>query len=532
MRRIFRPLLITVCGIGFGACSEYDLKYADEKEEIELSPVDTGSLDRPDEEPPPEDLPEDEPPADTGELVEPPPEEPPPVEPPPEEPPPEEPPPEEPPPEEPPPEEPPPDEPPPEEPPPEEPPPEEPPALIPVVDVSPSEVDLGIVCGRAGEEVIVRNVGTGPLDVTGVVITGEDWTVTHVPLPVTLAPFEGLHISVSSRGGLGSITIETTDPENPSQVVPLSATQDAPPNVEIESPSSSEVLSPGGTTAFRAVVRDDVDMPEDLILEWRTDVEGLISSTPADADGVSTFEWDASEWASGDHRITVFATDSCDQRSEDVVEFCQNEGYTEESLALSSWNFEGDARWDAFNDWVELTQPLDFQAGTAFQTTAAVSSHDISIEFSFYVSGGNGADGISVTALDVGSMVSFVGDVGGGLGYAGLPGWSVEFDTYYNAHDHVDPTPEDHISIHIDGDAEAERLWVNVPDLEDGLWHEALVEVVGSHMRVVLDGVTYVDHDIDGLYAFDAYVGFTGATGELTNYHLIDALEVEGFVCE
>jgi hypothetical protein len=314
--------------------------------------------------------------------------------------------------------------------------------------------------------------------------------------------------------------------------VSLSAAQDAPPNVEIESPIVSEILSPGGISTFRATVLDDVDSPEDLALEWRTDVEGLISSEPADLAGVTQFEWDASAWASGDHRITVFATDSCGQRSEDVVVFCQNEGYTEESLALSSWNFEGDARWDATNEWVELTQPLDFQAGTAFQTTAAVPSHDISIAFSFYVSGGTGADGISVTALDVDSMVSFVGDVGGGLGYAGLPGWAVEFDTYYNAHDHVDPTSEDHISIHIDGDAEDERLWVNVPDLEDGLWHEATVEVTGSHMRVVLDGVTYVDHDIDGLYAFDAYVGFTGATGGFTNYHLIDALEVEGFVCE
>jgi hypothetical protein len=484
---MFRPLLIAVFGLSVGACSEYDLKYAVETEEIELSPLDTGNLESSDEEPPPEEPPEDEPPADTGELI---------------------------------------------EPPPEEPPPEEPPTLIPVVDISPSEVDLGIICGRSGTEVIVRNVGTGPLDVTGIVLPGEDWTATHPPLPATLSPFEGLHISVSSREGVGSLTIETTDPENPIQVVPLSATQDAPPDVEIESPSSSEVLSPGGTTTFRAVVRDDVDLLEDLSLEWRTDVEGLISSTPADADGVTTFEWEAPDWASGDHRITIFATDSCGHRSEAVVEFCQNEGYTEESLALPSWHFEGDARWDAAYEWVELTQPLDFQAGTAFQTTAAVPSDDISIAFSFYVSGGSGADGISVTALDVDSMVSFVGDVGGGLGYAGLPGWSVEFDTYYNAHDHVDPTPEDHISIHIDGAAEDERLWVNVPDLEDGVWHEALVEVDGSHMRVVLDGVTYVDHDIDGLYAFDAYVGFTGATGALTNYHLIDALEVEGFVCD
>ena len=29
-----------------------------------------------------------------------------------------------------------------------------------------------------------------------------------------------------------------------------------------------------------------------------------------------------------------------------------------------------------------------------------------------------------------------------------------------------------------------------------------------------------------------AWTGFTAATGSLTNYHLIDALSVEGFVCD
>lgn len=462
MPRTLRSACVALCGFTVLACSEYDLKSAEEADDAPMS----------DEADPPEDLP------------------------------------------------------------PEDPPPDDPPTLIPVAEVSPSVVDMGIICGPSSDEVVVRNTGTGPLDVTAIVLDAEDWTVAHPTLPASLLPSEELVISVSAREGFGTLSIETTDPVNPVQVVSLSAAQDAPPNVEIESPTVSEVLSPGGVSSFRALVRDDVDPPEDLSLEWRTDVEGLISSESADSTGVTQFEWDASAWASGDHRITVFATDSCGQRSEDVVVFCQNDGYTEESLALSSWNFEGDARWDSTNEWVELTQPLDFQAGTAFQTTAAVPSHDISIAFSFYVSGGTGADGISVTALDVARMEGFVGVFGGGLGYAGLPGWAVEFDTYYNAHDHVDPTAEDHISIHIDGDAEGERLWVNVPDLEDGLWHEALVEVTGSHMRVVLDGVTYVDQEIDGLVPFDAYVGFTGATGALTNHHLIDALEVEGFVCE
>lgn len=56
--------------------------------------------------------------------------------------------------------------------------------------------------------------------------------------------------------------------------------------------------------------------------------------------------------------------------------------------------------------------------------------------------------------------------------------------------------------------------------------------VVGSHVVVSIDGTTYMDTTIDELTPFSAYVGFTAATGSLTNYHLIDALSVEGFVCD
>jgi hypothetical protein len=159
-----------------------------------------------------------------------------------------------------------------------------------------------------------------------------------------------------------------------------------------------------------------------------------------------------------------------------------------------------------------------------------VSADNVNVSFSFYVSGGTGADGISVTALDVARMTGFVGSTGGGIGYLGMPGWSVEVDTWYNPENN-DPTPEDHISVHVDGDARNVLAWATLPEMEDGAWHTMDLSVIGVHVNARIDGVTYIDQDISAIHPFSAYVGFTAATGGSTNYHLIDALEVTEYVC-
>ncbi|MBO84095.1 MAG: hypothetical protein CL927_01955, partial [Deltaproteobacteria bacterium] len=229
--------------------------------------------------------------------------------------------------------------------------------------------------------------------------------------------------------------------------------------------------------------------------------------------------------------VTLTATDTCGNAVTADVVVCQNEGYLAENLDLSTWNFEGSAQWDGTNGWVELTGPTRGQSGTAFQTSTTVDSSNVQIEFDFFVSGGDGADGISITAIDSDRMTSFVGSSGGGIGYGGLPGWSIEVDTWHNA-EHNDPTTADHLSLHLDGVVTAPLVWSDLPEMEDGNWHRMAVNVTGTRVTVDIDGSSYIDQDVPELTSFPAYVGFTGATGYYTNYHLIDALEVEEFVCD
>ena len=125
-------------------------------------------------------------------------------------------------------------------------------------------------------------------------------------------------------------------------------------------------------------------------------------------------------------------------------------------------------------------------------------------------------------------MNGFVGSSGGGIGYMNMPGWSVEVDTYMNGHDPA----QDHLAFVFDGQLYTPEVVVTVPELEDNQWHTLKVSVTAPHVYVELDGIPYIDQMINGHYSFPAYVGFTAATGSLTNYHLIDSLVVTEMVCE
>ncbi len=401
----------------------------------------------------------------------------------------------------------------------------------PDIAADPGSVALGVICDSEAQEVQIANNGDAVLSVSEITVTGDGWSLESAPeLPAVIAPGDAIAASVVGAGE-GSLGIRSDDPDTPLLEIPLSATANTPPEVTIVDPLDGEILEPGVATSFTAQIDDDTDDPGSFMVTWISDVDGQIATGLSSAAGEAVLRWDSSNQSSGTHSLTARAADGCDETATDTITFCQNEGYVADNLDLSTWNFEGSAVWDSVSNVVQLTEPTTNQAGTAFQTASTVSSDSVSIGFSFYVSGGTGADGISLTALDSGRMTGFVGEAGGGIGYGGLPGWNIEVDTWYNSENN-DPTQDDHLSVHIDGVQSSYEAWSALPEMEDGAWHEMNVTVTGTWMTIEVDGAIYIDQDIPRLSAFPAYVGFTAATGGSTNYHLIDALEVEAFVCD
>jgi len=363
------------------------------------------------------------------------------------------------------------------------------------------------------------------------------WEYQSEEPPFSIEPGETRTLEVSTQGdGAGIMVIMSNDPDEPEKHIELFSTADRPPLAEFTAPHNGAVLPVEGGL-ISALITDDQDPNDTVEVEIRSSVDGILVQEFPNPHGDIDLEFYSD--TPGDHDIHLVATDSCGNETTIDTAVCQQYGYEVDSLDISTWHFEGEAEWDPVNEWVQLTPVEKYVVGTAFSTSTTIDGGSVEIEFLFYIGDGTGADGISLTALDVDRMTDFIGGDGCGIGYGGdanctdgppLPGWSIEVDTYYNGGH--DPTYADHVAFTFDGDVDAPLAWAELPEMEDTGWHQMRVVVTDPHVLVEIDGIPYIDEDIPGYYGFSSYVGFTAGTGGATNTHLIDSLVVTELVCE
>ncbi|MEU7387732.1 lectin-like domain-containing protein [Streptomyces tanashiensis] len=97
------------------------------------------------------------------------------------------------------------------------------------------------------------------------------------------------------------------------------------------------------------------------------------------------------------------------------------------------WKLNGSARISG--DGLQLTQASASQRGSAVWPVPVLTD-GLKASFTTVIGGGTGADGLRFSLLDPARTTqSALGGVGGGLGYAGLPGVAVAFDTFRNPGD-------------------------------------------------------------------------------------------------
>ncbi|WP_426404766.1 choice-of-anchor D domain-containing protein [Streptomyces sp. R-07] len=180
------------------------------------------------------------------------------------------------------------------------------------------------------------------------------------------------------------------------------------------------------------------------------------------------------------------------------------------------WKLNGSARISG-ND-LQLTQATASQRGSAVWPVPVLTD-GLKASFTTVIGGGTGADGLTFSLLDPARTTpSALGGVGGGLGYVGLPGVAVAFDTFKNP---GDPSAN-FVGIATGGSGSAltyASTTSSVPDLRSGT-HTVAVSVTGKTVTLSVDGTQRLRTTVAALTP-TALLAFTGGSGSITDIHAV-----------
>jgi len=263
----------------------------------------------------------------------------------------------------------------------------------PLIDVDPETLYFGIL--EVGEsstlDFVVSASGTGDLVVQSMEFEsdeGDAYTLDlpeSVDLPYTMSA--GLSFSVDvtfappdDAEWSGTLLVASNDPTTPEVSIALignsedDPTDNADPVVEITDPDAGDYFLQGDSVTVNAVVYDEEDDPESLIVVFYADSTTLGSATP-EADGSVTLETE--ELVPGEVDLVVRAMDSDGQTGEDSVtvkvfdpleplEYTISGGDT----LFDYWNvdddvvimLDGTAIFSDTNDTQDNHPPIEFEA--------------------------------------------------------------------------------------------------------------------------------------------------------------------------
>lgn len=319
---------------------------------------------------------------------------------------------------------------------------------------------------------------------------------------------------------------------------------------QITAPDQNTIVEPDDLVVLQGVVTDSVYGDMELAVKWEVEGGAVLGEGFAGPGGWTQLSTKFEE--PGWHTVWLTVTNPAGQQAQDklVIGTCsygEVEGF-DEALEGSNWQTYGDAFW-ASGGWLEMTGNAQFKQGAIFDVVQQINPGDVEFHVSIWTGGAegffnSGADGFAMSVFNVDTVEELeevidygiqVGQSWGGcLGY-GVSGpcgdmeveaFHVEFDTYPNTGTpNTDPTSNNHIAITLDGNPSNHLVWSEYY-LEDKSWHDVVVKTEDNLITVYVDGSLIVSEIIPAFQFHGGYIGFTGVTGNETNYHRVDNLLV------
>jgi hypothetical protein len=376
-----------------------------------------------------------------------------------------------------------------------------------------------------------RNVGGAPLTINAVNLPAAPFGATGVPaVGSTIAPGAGVTINITfdptATGNYsGQISLETTGGNG---TVGLSGSAGAVGVLQVSSEHNELGTATVGTTVTKSFTVTNTGGTNVTITKSKPPSGGAFTATTSLPEGTVVLPGESltdtvafTPTAPG-YAGASWAINGNDSTGLHEVSFT---GTGSVPAPGSAWSHNGSATISA---GVLRTTPAKANlAGSGFFTTPIDSRHVI-VEFDQTISSGTGADGQTLVFADASKTTpAALGVGGGGLGFSGIPGIAVAFDTYKGV-----GAPSNNFVGITDGPAGApdQLHWlataVPAVSLRSTTPRHVKVEVLSGVITTWIDGVQVLSGSAS--LPPKVLLGFTGGTGGRTDIHQVANVVVGG----
>ena len=396
----------------------------------------------------------------------------------------------------------------------------------------------GAVIGSSvSDSVSFSNVGAAPLTVTGVDLPSAPFSVSGAPVPgqpsATIPPGGSFTVTVTfAPSVVGSYTDSLEILSNGGNAtVALTASATAPSALTVSKSSVSfGTVDLGAAKLETVTLKNSGGSPITIAKSKPPVLGGFVAQTslpegttiPAGGSVALTVAFIPSAAKSYSDQWLINGNGTQGLLTVTFTGTGRQSGSAVGQVGAAGWSLNGAAT--STSSGVVLTPATASTAGSTWWGTP-VSGSDLAASFSLTVASGTGADGTALVFGGSGVTSKSLGATGSGLGYGGLNGYAVVF----GEHKDSGAPSANYVGLANGSSSGGTTLkFLSTKALATPLQNQTvqvLVTVAGSKIRVYVNGVSVLTYSKLSMPA-TVHLGFTAATGALTNVHTVGSTDI------